>query len=104
VWLPCGSGPMGATPGYHSAHIVAGPASQAGAQTCSTAATLVIRVTYRVASSSIWEGVNNKIEIHPPSPWLSGPSLLHFLSGHVEEFGAQPILPIATHGQSACRA
>jgi hypothetical protein len=61
VRLPWGSTPMGASPGYHRAHTVAAPALPAGTETCSTAATLVIGATYRVSSSSIWKGVNDKI-------------------------------------------
>jgi len=52
---------MGTTPGYHHAHTVA-PAFPVATETGSTAATLVVRVTYRAASNSVLEGVNNQIK------------------------------------------
>ena len=53
---------MGASPGYHRAPTIASPALPAETETCSTAATLVIGVTYMAASSSISEGVNRKLK------------------------------------------
>jgi hypothetical protein len=62
VSLPWAAIHMGDSPGYQRAHNVAGPAIPVGTKACSMDATLVIRVTYRTASSSIRECVNNPIK------------------------------------------
>jgi hypothetical protein len=63
---PMGSDPHGRLTGVSPCphRCLTGPPSRT--ETCSRAATIVIRVTYRAASSSILEGVNNRIKTLTP--------------------------------------